>query len=637
MSKADARRDKQLKRELENLERGLRRGSAELVLTAIAELSGAALASKLAEPARALLASDLEAACRKRDIARLSSWVRALGRDSSLLERWGAASDEQIWVLLWTSVKAQSYRQAEGLWGTLADRVRADAPELAIAIEAIIRSRGSPDPALVPMLGPVDGDLLGIEPLRPRRSQAELTLPVEPAEAEARLLEARATASWSSFVASARHWLLSASPACAARLCAPLAELALLEWSEASQRGPAREQEVAGLVLAADRRLAELAHSHPALVEPSIRERLDRALSLLLRAAFSALLAAADQPVRGDWIPTTLARAQRLVSLKGAIATALSQLPSCQPLAPLAPQLQELHERAATPALWARAALALDYAAERRVERGGIPSDSAWNWITAGLRRHLAVPRELLSALSTLAPRERTRLLDLLEAVLEPELGVQVVEALFQHADTQDRPLLLSLARSALAQAADLPFCEECGVYHLSSHTGELHAFVTRSQRGLTLARRLSSLLLSHDEIFLQIALAYASSAKEQRQVLERYLAPGVPIDNYVDALEHARRLKLSPKPFLERLREAFAGQLSSLSRGFQLSLQRSGSRRSTSRELAELLLSAADQSAPEALSTATRRQLQLARRIARGSRKRSNQPPRQLSLAGVR
>jgi hypothetical protein len=239
-------------------------------------------AEKLAA-ARALLAPKLEAACREPGAPALAPWLRALGRDPRLLERLGDSDDEHRWSLLWAAVKAQSYTQAELSWAPLARRVRDEAPQLAAAIEALLAACGKPDPSVIPRSSPGD-DRLGVEPIRARPALAPAP-PRELDEVEPRLLELRACAGWSRFAELGEKWLGRVQERCAARMCAPLAELSLLELSEA-EPSAGRKRDLVGLILAADRRFSELQRATPASVEQTDQQRLDRALELVLRVAW---------------------------------------------------------------------------------------------------------------------------------------------------------------------------------------------------------------------------------------------------------------------------------------------------------------------------------------------------------------
>lgn len=120
-------------------------------------------------------------------------------------------------------------------------------------------------------------------------------------------------------------------------------------------------------------------------------------------------------------------------------------------------------------------------------------------------------------------------------------------------------------ALSALAISADLPFCDEHDEYHLSSPDGSLKPELAGSRQARAFAERLAPLLLTEDRIFLGPALLDAATPQQQRAVLERYAAPDAAIDNHLEALEQARRLKLAPKALRARLRTSFTGQLASL------------------------------------------------------------------------
>jgi len=629
LSKADAKRKKLHQRELENLERGLRRGSLELVLDALPELSEAAYAAKLSV-VRALLMPKLEAACRGRDASALQLWLRALGREPKLFERLAVNDDELIWTLLWTALRAQNYSLSAQLWGSVAERLRDRTPASARAIDALIATRGHPDPELVPVMQRAADERLGLELVRPGRASTATPMPTDPGDVEPRLVEVRASEPWSSFAATAREWLARAPAVCAAQLCVTVAEFALLELGDAPCVATDREQQSSALVLAADRRFTELSKSETA--SPALQARLDQALALTLRTAFARLCAAPDAGASADWIAATIRQALRLPRLRTAIVSALSQSVACSKLVPFVRLLQELHAEGPSPTLWVRAALALDLAAERRVRLGRGVSDASWDWVTSNLERHLAAPRELASAIATLSDLDRHRLFEMLEELLEPERAVDFIFVLWNAAEGRQREPLIRLGRTALALAADQDFCEDCGKYHFleegSRHQREKPLF----SRAEELLSRLAPLLLVHDELVLKLVLGRANGRREQRAVLDRYLAPGVPIDNYLGALEHAGRLGLPRKPFREQLRARFSGQLSPLTRGFELALRDFGPRSTLSRELAELLVDAADRERPELLSADTQRRLQFARVLVRRSKK-APRATKQLSL----
>lgn len=633
LAKADARRKKQLSRGKEALERGLRRGNVEQVLEALGMLPKEALAPRLAE-LRSLLVPALRADLRTQNAAAAKHWLAALQRDAELLERLGAADDEQVWSLLWASIKASNYTLAQRLWAPLRERVERQAPEAARSVDAFIESRGRPEPEAIVHLEDPDLERLGFEPTRAAARSRIAPPPEQPEAAEQQLLELSVAQPWASFAASAERWLSSGAPELAARVAVVAAELAVLELLTGKSARASASLEPARLVVAADRRLAELAATSAGALDPAYAARMDAALALTVRVALGALARPGQQHLGGEIAASVIRRALRLPGSTRALAAAVARLAEQSSLTRLGEVLPELNAAVADPKLWVRSVLALDRVEEQRALHGRRPREATWKWIEQSVRAHLSQPRELAQAIAALSEPDRGRFFSTLEEVLPPALQAELVLALWPEAAAQAQGALVALARQALHESTSEFLCGECDL----AHPIELTRFADLTPRGQELFARLEPLVLPHDELFLMLALDRAADRRAARATLEAFLPADAPIDNYLIAIRQAKRLGIGAKPFRERLAAQFAGHLPALSRGFDLASAWFGGRSAVGKQMAQLFIEAAR--ATERLGHTDEELLRLARRVTGVDRQRSRKPSQpaqlQLDLGGV-
>ena len=610
MSRADAKRSKQARRAREDISRGIRRKDVSLALEGLLGVTEAEAAVAELDEARRWLAHELQRALALRAGTALDPWLTAGSRLPALLARLGLNDGETRWGLLWAAAGGRHWKTAELMLATLEPMLHERAEELAVALSAIVTSRGALAPDQIP------------EPLRQPTSNvgavSQLTTPrarhgsppATAAEAEQELIDCYATEPWSAFSTIAYRWLHGGNEPVASAIALTVAELAALELSSTERTPGAPSFAVVELLLAAV--------STCVPQSSDARERRERALLLALRVVLGTLTQpGAAHPPAG--LIASAVRAALATPLRESVALALTELAG-RPGAALPAQLVcELHGLSPTPLLWARAALTLDAEDERRALHGQRPRRSSAEWLQRTLTAHLADPDALQQSIASLASKERQDLLSMLAAVVPPELAADTFFALWSPVNLSRAGELANFAHEALEANTRVTFCSECS----EPHVAPFDDLSDLSAPGKRLFDRVGPVLAAHDARFLSFALDQASKRSERLGLLVAFAHEAAPIDHYVIAIESARSLGLPQKPFREKLGVRFRGRVLPLARGLGLAVDMLGIRSSAARELAAALLDAAA-TAPAAERTEhVLHQLRVARRITGRERRR--------------
>ncbi|WP_224244907.1 DUF6109 family natural product biosynthesis protein [Hyalangium gracile] len=427
------------------------------------------------------------------------------------------------WSLLWAASRAREWARAERLWQPLAPTAREHAPRLAVAMEAWVSSQGTPEPrSVAPALAclpPVDARL-GVEPAR---THVSLSPPRSLEEVEEALLALYALEPFPRFASRVEAWGKELP-----------AEVARATWRQA------------GLLAARELWLrAEHGQGSASLLEPAV---------LLARAAREAGDARElSEPVlQALRVVTSRLPPEGISSAQEAEAwCALAQAAALQPEARLwvvgavselrfsgagLPRALRLYQAllalAPDAALWARAVQAWDaYDSEAR---------SAPEWLQTGLRQLIetGVPA-VLAWLRRAHPSERTELVECVAFTHAPELVESWVDASWELAGEELRPVLSDAISILLERSRDKGARQKLermlqGARSLDDAARmlmdtdapieRLEALMGLSAEGLRIWRRFGSRVLTYRAEFLREAVRQASSDSEAWEAISRYL-----------------------------------------------------------------------------------------------------------------
>ena len=230
MSRRDKLNDAKAMRLAEGVAKGVKRNDAELAATELLRLPADQRGPWL-DPVATLLLPAVTKAQAGRDVGRLHAWAVRLTAEPRLLDACGGAVPATAWALAWGALQSRDWPRGRWLLLRAIPDLDTSPDPATTALAAWVAAQGEPAAdAFVASLPPALATALA-GPTVPGQGPAPpaLSAPATPAEAEAAVLRAVATLSWSGWTATVLRWCAQAEAAVAAAIAAPAARLAVVE------------------------------------------------------------------------------------------------------------------------------------------------------------------------------------------------------------------------------------------------------------------------------------------------------------------------------------------------------------------------------------------------------------------------
>lgn len=230
----------------ENVEKGIRRGDAEVALQALLRLAAPERAP-FVEQVGALFRRAVQADHRAKNWSKLMAWASRAEKVPGLE---GSPGSFELfathWALTWGAVKTKDFERARRWCQPLLPVLRAQAPAFAAALEAVASGSATPE-VMAPFLAAPSADdpRLGYEPKRPRR---EWVAPTAEEDVERTLLSMVGCEPWSLFATKVTQWAPLANEVSRTRMLELAAHLATRETLRRLTSGHGQPAEPAGLL-----------------------------------------------------------------------------------------------------------------------------------------------------------------------------------------------------------------------------------------------------------------------------------------------------------------------------------------------------------------------------------------------------
>lgn len=600
----------------DDVAKGLRRGDAELAVTALLKVPPEERGAVLPAVGSLFRAAVAETH-RRGDFSRCAYWAARAEREPGLCGEGASAEGVACrWALLWGAARSRDFPRARRVWQPARAEAERTAPALSRAVDAFLESEGTALPAGTtwrPPEAPAPDPRLGYERAAPR--PALPPPPTSAAAVEPAVLALCARQSWPTFAQTLLAWCAAAPPELAGPLRALGVKLAL------------REQLLRASTAPVDTAPAQVVASLAAGAPPSAAD--DVLLSLRLLSA-----SAAASPFETEAAARPFCLLAAAAAAQPAHRALVAQLVEGQLFAGAAARaglrlVQTLLATAPSPALAVKALLLWVLA---KGEAGGA------EWLTAAFTRLAANPAALGAWLGAAGGKARAEALRVMALVLPVELCERLADALWEGAPEPVQRDLAALVESLMARVQALAFTRQ----HASTIAGMdplelsfLLAEFEQSFEGSDLsepARRLferhEAKLLRLDSRFLVLALEEAASPAVARRKVDQFLA-GRGALGLVEAAAHAANTGWGPlSEELERkLIVDYAKDAGALAEALPAA-RRLGAPTAVLVRLAAALLEA--HGAKPMVGEAGGRALELARQLARpGRRPRKKRAPK--------
>ncbi len=643
--------EKQRKRALEDLRRGLGRRDAELASTGLLALDRTAREPHL-HAAAALVSAEIADARAHGAWSRLVPWAKRVELEPRLATALGeAAANELRWALVWGCAFSGEWVRAERLWR----EIGAGSASLAFAMESWIAAKGQPSPPpplAARFAAPAPDARLGVESIAPRSRVAELPRPSNPQDAEAAAIGARGALGPEGFEAWAIRTMSEADvpTACAVGEVAsalalrdtlvrletgardPLAPLTLVARSAEGRFVEGARSLVALRLALRGIRDAAAPRASPGVLVSLVRGCMrDASLAPVVCDALATL--AADPNLRADASEPVIAALGAAVeclpdAVLGAAGDASERGPGSASRAGAegAPVLTEAAraQRTAGAALWAAGAVL----ASRRRERGHRRSAVLPSWLDAKAESMIGDGQDVAAWLSRADVRSRRALLDFVSWSAPAQAAARVIVAA---ANLQDERVRADVGKCAEALVGRLTsrYCASCGF----AHEAENPTYDELSDAGKGVWLRIEDAVVGLSPWGLRLALQRAPSPAARKSALDGFAAHAKSGSDWIDAIAAARehRLRKAPRLLLEQFVARFHSDAQELSSAFTAAC-RDIPRVDILVPLARALVTAADAasgSMPPHAAEATELARRLLVRLERAGARTESGPPR--------
>lgn len=211
----------------DNVEKGIRRGDAEVALQALLRLAPPERAPFI-EQVGALFRVAVQADHRARNWSKLMSWASRAERIPGLEGLPGSPEFFAThWALTWGAVKTKEWDRARRWWQPLSPVLRQQAPAFAAALEAVVSGGATPEVVAPFLTAPSPDDpRLGKEP---KRRHLEWKAPTSAEDVERTLLSMVGREPWGVFAANVTQWAPLANEASRGRMLELAGHLATRE------------------------------------------------------------------------------------------------------------------------------------------------------------------------------------------------------------------------------------------------------------------------------------------------------------------------------------------------------------------------------------------------------------------------
>lgn len=297
----------------DNVEKGIRRGDAEVALQALLRLP-AEQRAPFVEPIGALFRAAVSADHRAKNWSKLTSWA---SRAEKLPGLEGPAGSPEAnatrWALTWGAIKTKEWERAARWCHPLAPLLAARSPRLAAAMDAVVSGNATPE-AVAPFLEPgtASDPRLGHEP---KRARLEWAAPSSAEEVEGTLLAMVGREPWAVFAAQVAQWAPKMAPATRGPMLVLAGQLAVREALRRAGAGDSPAEPAELLLLA-----VEVLAAPPALADEALQifrvlaNRVPQEVSTTGQArelAVGARTAGAYEPLRAMVVGVVAARKYR--------------------------------------------------------------------------------------------------------------------------------------------------------------------------------------------------------------------------------------------------------------------------------------------------------------------------------------
>jgi hypothetical protein len=248
----------------DNVEKGIRRGDAEVSLQALLRLPAGERAP-FVEPVGALFRAAVSAELRAKNWSKLISWASRAEKLPGLEGQPGSPEGLAThWALTWGAIKTKEWERAARWYRPLGPLLAERSPGFAAAMEALVSGSATAE-VVAPFLGvaPADDARLGHQP---KRARLEWTAPGSAGEVEGTLLAMVGREPWAVFAAHVTQWAPKVDAATRAPMLVLAGQLAVREALKraGADRAPAEPAEL--LLLAVEALAAPPALADEALL-----------------------------------------------------------------------------------------------------------------------------------------------------------------------------------------------------------------------------------------------------------------------------------------------------------------------------------------------------------------------------------
>ena len=188
----------------ENLEKGLRRGDAEVALQGLLRVPDSER-GPFVEPVGALLRAAVQKAHQAKDWSKLMSWASRAEKLAALAGAPGTAEHQATcWAFTWAAIKTKEWERALRWFEPLGPLLAARSPSFAAAMASLAAGKAVPE-QLAPFCKAAEAAdaRLGHDL---KRTRAEWAVPASPSAAEQSLLAMVSREPWSVFAANVAQW-----------------------------------------------------------------------------------------------------------------------------------------------------------------------------------------------------------------------------------------------------------------------------------------------------------------------------------------------------------------------------------------------------------------------------------------------